>query len=180
MIDFRFHLISIVAVFLALGIGILMGSLALGDNLVRHLESRVSEVRERNDELLAEVGRLRSQVEELESFGAAVEPMLVEGALAGAEIVVAELPGSDTDLASQVRSAVEAAGGEVAAKVTLTERFTLGGEVEMDQLAIILRSTSNDPAELRAEAGAEVGRLMGASAAAEVEGEELLAAGRLQ
>jgi hypothetical protein len=37
MIDFRYHLISIVAVFLALGIGILMGSYVLGEGLVKQL-----------------------------------------------------------------------------------------------------------------------------------------------
>jgi hypothetical protein len=180
MIDFRFHLISIVAVFLALGIGILMGSLALGDNLVRHLENRVTEVRERNDELLAEVGRLRAMVEGFESFGAAVEPMLVDGALAGTEVVLVELSGGDGGLGSRVASAVEDAGGGIAATVRLTERFALGGDAEIDQLALIIGSTSGDPAQLRLEAGAEIARLMGAGASAQVEGEELLAAGRLQ
>ncbi|HZB78913.1 MAG TPA: copper transporter, partial [Actinomycetota bacterium] len=58
MIDFRYHLISIIAVFLALGIGILMGSLVLGENLVDQLERDLAGIERRNDELQAAIEEL--------------------------------------------------------------------------------------------------------------------------
>ena len=47
MIDFRYHLVSIVAVFLALGLGILMGTAVLNDALVKSLRDDIITATER-------------------------------------------------------------------------------------------------------------------------------------
>ncbi|MDQ3767632.1 MAG: copper transporter, partial [Actinomycetota bacterium] len=60
MIDFRYHLISLVAVFLALGLGILLGSAVLGQNFTSRLRRAVENVEGSNDRLRAanaEMGR---------------------------------------------------------------------------------------------------------------------------
>ncbi len=51
MISWRYHLISIVAVFLAFGLGVLTGTTVLNDNLVRNLKSQTKNLTADLDEL---------------------------------------------------------------------------------------------------------------------------------
>ena len=46
MINFRFHLVSLVAVFLALGLGILVGSTVIDQGIVNRLDSEINHVQE--------------------------------------------------------------------------------------------------------------------------------------
>ena len=50
MINFRFHLVSLVAVFLALGLGILVGSTVVDQKIVDRLDSEINSVRKENSE----------------------------------------------------------------------------------------------------------------------------------
>ena len=68
MIHFRYHLISIVAVFLALGIGIVMGSTVIDKAIVNGLENRIDsaernsiERKQENDELRKAISSQDSQ-----------------------------------------------------------------------------------------------------------------------
>ena len=48
MINFRFHLVSLIAVFLALGLGILVGSTVVDQGIVNRLDSEINSVRKEN------------------------------------------------------------------------------------------------------------------------------------
>ena len=48
MINFRFHLVSLIAVFLALGLGILVGSTVIDQGIVNRLDSEINNVRKEN------------------------------------------------------------------------------------------------------------------------------------
>ena len=50
MINFRFHLVSLIAVFLALGLGILVGSTVIDQKIVNRLDTEIDSVRKENDE----------------------------------------------------------------------------------------------------------------------------------
>ena len=62
MVDFRFHLISIVAVFLALGLGILVGTGFLGGALVEELEGNIEAAEARNAENTQRITQLERKV----------------------------------------------------------------------------------------------------------------------
>lgn len=171
MIDFRYHVISLVAVLLALGVGVLMGTLAIGDNVVKDLRDRVKAVRDENDRRLAEVRRLEQRLEASQAFALAVQPRLTDGVLEGRPVVMLELPGTDGELTDAVRGAVEEAEGEVASTIVFGDKLALPGEAEREQLALILRSISSENADLIARTGAILGRRM-ALAAEEAAGEE--------
>ncbi|MBV9932696.1 MAG: copper transporter, partial [Actinobacteria bacterium] len=82
MINFRYHLVSLTAVFLALAIGIAMGATVVDQATVKLLRSQLDSVRTRanntntqNDALRAEVSRWRRFADQGDE--------LVRGVLAG-------------------------------------------------------------------------------------------------
>lgn len=157
MIDFRYHIVSIVAVFLALGVGIMIGSGFLGEPLLEQLRRNVESVRADNSELRAEIDELRARLGAEAGFVEASKAYLVPSALAGERVVLFALAGSDDGLVDGVRSALTDAGAEIAGIVTLEERFALGSEEDAAALAAALGVPAADPAELRAEAGQLIG-----------------------
>ena len=62
MINLRYHLVSIIAVFLALGIGITMGSTFLNKAAVDQIDKNVRNAREEVRQVKSENAALREQV----------------------------------------------------------------------------------------------------------------------
>lgn len=165
MIDFRYHLISLIAVFLALGLGILMGSVVLSEKYVQRLENRVAQFEEEVDARREEVSQLNDRVDMFQEFALESQPILVEGALAGEEVVAFETDGADGALLDALAEMVEDAGGNLVSTITLTDRFASDDESQRDDLALIVGSASNQAPELRTEAGLLLGQRAAAVAA---------------
>jgi hypothetical protein len=163
MIDFRYHLISLIAVFFALGLGILMGSVVLDEQLVERLENRVTGFADSNDELRRRVSDLDDRVDAFQAFTTEAEGRLLGGALVDERVVVVEFEGTDGSVTDGVRQAVEMAGGRVVTTITLTNRIALTGTAERDQLALILRSSAATNRGLRIELAEELGGRMAAA-----------------
>ena len=51
MVNFRFHIVSLIAVFLAIGLGILMGSAVVKGAIVDRLDREIDQVRKESDNL---------------------------------------------------------------------------------------------------------------------------------
>lgn len=163
MIDFRYHLISLIAVFLALGLGILMGSVVLDEQLVERLEGRVKGFADSNDALRRRVSDLDDRVDAFEAFTTEAEGRLLRGTLADRRVVVVEFEGTDGAVTDGLREAVETAGGTVVTTITLTDRLALSGAAEREQLALILRSSAGTTGGLRIELAEELGVRMAAA-----------------
>ncbi|MEA2433216.1 MAG: hypothetical protein QOG54_673 [Actinomycetota bacterium] len=164
MIDFRYHLISLIAVFLALGLGILMGSVVLDEQLVNRLNDRVNGLSTSLDERRAEVEDLRTTMDTFQDYAQATQAQLISGELAGDQIVAITFEGTDGSVVDAISDSIDTAGGTVVSRLTLTDRFALRDQAERDQLALILRSTSGTAAELRDEAGTDLGLRAAAAA----------------
>lgn len=170
MIDFRYHLISLIAVFLALGLGILMGSVVLSEKYVKRLENRVERFGNALDTSRQQVSDLNDRVNALQEFSLEAEPRLVDGALKGQEVVAFEVDGTEEDVLGALAGTIEVAGGRLVSTISLTERFSLVDQPERDQLALIIGSASNLPGELRQETAALLGLRAAAAAGARVDG----------
>ncbi|MEA2499284.1 MAG: hypothetical protein QOH26_1689 [Actinomycetota bacterium] len=157
MIDFRYHLISIVAVLLALSIGIVMGTGVLGGPLLEDLKDRVEEVRTQNAELRDDINALQARISAQQEFAEATGEYLLPGRLAGEDVVVLEFEGVAGGLVDEVRNEVEDAGGRIASTISVSKKFGLADQTEIDQLALVLSSASSDPDELRREAAVAIG-----------------------
>jgi hypothetical protein len=76
VINFRFHLVSLVAVFLALALGVVMGSTVIDRAIVDRLSSQIDSVKKRADAERAENRTLRDQIKGLETFIAQSQPQV--------------------------------------------------------------------------------------------------------
>ncbi len=173
MIDFRYHIISLVAIFLALGVGILLGSATFGQNITKRLRDSIENVRVTNEQLREENGEAQARIQNDEEFATAVEPSLLDDALLGQTVVVFEIEGGDSSVLENSRVAIESAGGSVTGTVALTPVLALEAEADRAALQRILRSSATDPEDLRSSFGRTLG-LRAAAAAAEPGGDNLL------
>jgi Copper transport outer membrane protein, MctB len=153
MIDFRYHLISIVAVFLALGVGILMGSYVLGEGLVNQLRREFRAIEEDNDNLQARVTELEAEIDTADAFASRAVEWMRPGTLAGRDVVFFSYEGTDGALGDEVQTAVEEAGGSIASSISVTDELALTSPAARDQLALILSSAESTGNALRAELG---------------------------
>ena len=117
MINLRYHIVSITAVFLALGIGITMGSTFLGkatldriDNNVKDARERVREVNEENSELRRQVNLSRSRSADLTE--AALGRMFTDR-LTDVPVVLVAAEGVDRDAHTERPQLVHGQAGPV-------------------------------------------------------------------
>ena len=113
MLDFRYHALSLVAVFLALAIGILLGT-TLGDQVVSEANRDLSESLRRDvTEARSASRQARAALDDRERFISASFDRLAGDGLRGRNVAIVasgELPGG---VESGVRDAVQDAGGGV-------------------------------------------------------------------
>src|SRR5213078_3821940 len=81
MIDFRYHLVSIVAVFLALGLGLLVGATALQPTALGGLIRLSQQERKQIDSALATNRQLSRQIASNDQFAQSVAPQLLDQVL---------------------------------------------------------------------------------------------------
>ncbi|HWN73263.1 MAG TPA: copper transporter [Solirubrobacterales bacterium] len=109
----RYHTASLIAVFLALAIGILIGAEFGGDalkntrkDLEHSLVGNLQDARSRADELSDQLNRS-------DEFGERVYPVLTRGRLAGKRIAIIALGGLPSDLTSDVEDALGPTGARL-------------------------------------------------------------------
>lgn len=115
MFDFRYHVASLAAVFLALVIGILVGVGISGRGLVdktdkRFYQSQIEQLRSELDAANAQAGDLQQQQRSLKTFVQAAYPALMSGRLAGKRIAVVVVGSDDGSTGAAVQQALQDAG----------------------------------------------------------------------
>lgn len=157
MISWRYHLVSIVAVFLALGLGVLTGTTVLNDNLVRNLKAQTRTLRTDLDELRASVGDLQSQLGTMEAFTEQAMPYLVGDRLVTSQVIVVTEDGVDGKAVAQARRALDLASAEVLTTLTVLPAMAAGTPTDQLDLARLLGSPGEtDPDQLTATAAASL------------------------
>jgi len=112
MFDFRYHVTSLAAVFIALVIGILVGVAISGRSLIRDTERRVLE----NDiavleEQLADAERQIGQQNALEEYERQTYPAVMEGRLADRRIGVVYVGSAEGEVAAGIQETIDRADG---------------------------------------------------------------------
>lgn len=131
MINFRFHLISLVAVFLALGVGVAMGASFVDRATVDSLRDRVDALdegyRRRGDEVQALTAQLESadaQAAALAGEGSAA----LAGRLADQPLVLVTTDGVPGDVLDATRTSLAASGAVEAGTVRLQPSLDLSDD----------------------------------------------------
>jgi hypothetical protein len=131
VIDFRYHALSLVAVFLALGIGIVLG-VTVGDSLVSDADRNL------RDSLREDVEEARDQARDQEALGERRDdvieetaPEVADGRLRGRRVALVafdELPGSVSDA---VEEALELGGARLTRTAIVTPEDRTRGLARM-------------------------------------------------
>jgi hypothetical protein len=168
MIDFRYHLVSIVAVFLALAIGIVLGSTELQGDTIDALRSSSNLL---SSELSASNNQrdsYRQQVQTDEQFLQTAEPRLLANELQGDQIVIVTEPGASSTVVSQIKQAAALAGATVTGEVALQPTFNdLSGATQSslsalnDSQASIAQTTLATPSNQQTASQQQAAQLIG-------------------
>jgi hypothetical protein len=113
MINFRFHLVSLVAVFLALAVGVVMGSTVIDRAIVDRLSSQIESVRRRSDARRAENEQLKAEREQLRGFIEQVVPVAIGQRLRGVPVAMVAMRGVDGETVRAAAETLRAAGASV-------------------------------------------------------------------
>lgn len=138
MINFRFHLVSLIAVFLALALGVVVGSTVIDRAIVDGLEARIDVVERNAEEVRSENDELRERLGELDDFVEQVAPYAIDEHLDGESVVVLAVRGIDEDAVRSVVGTLRQAGAEAPAILWLEPSWALVEDDRRSALAEIL------------------------------------------
>lgn len=151
MINLRYHIVSITAVFLALGLGIATGSSFLGARGIDQVERNVdnarreaAEARAARDELSAEVADLREVERELLEEGSEA---IFSNDLADLPVVVLTVDGIDEASFDALRAALESSRAQFEGTLRVNEKLVDDGAA--DELAEVIGEPTLVGAALR-------------------------------
>ncbi|MBJ8348225.1 copper transporter [Antrihabitans sp. YC2-6] len=123
MISLRQHAISIAAIFLALAVGIVLGSQTIASGMLSGLRSDKDDLQQQADDLQSENNQLNLQLGAADGFDAATAGRVVRGTLDRRTVVLVTTPDVDPGDVDGVARIIEAAGGTVTGKVALSPAF---------------------------------------------------------
>lgn len=123
MIDFRYHLVSIVSIFLALAVGIVLGAGPLKEDIGNSLTTEVGKLRDDKAALRTEVDAATEAAKARDEFTAAGNRTLLADRLSGTTIAVVVLPGADGNLVRDTTSTLTAAGATIGSTVTVLDSW---------------------------------------------------------
>lgn len=152
MINLRYHIVSLTAVFLAIGIGLTLGSTFLDRATVDNFDAQLDNLQTRLGDREERINELEDQVDERGARDAALDEqadVLLTDRLAGVPTVVISARGLDeADVQATIQSLV-VASADVQGVWWLTERWRLDDDGEITDLATVLDEDSTDPSRLR-------------------------------
>ncbi|WP_353953531.1 copper transporter [Knoellia sp. S7-12] len=123
MIDFRYHLVSIVSVFMALAVGIVLGAGPLQGQIGDTLTQEVTQLREDRAALRTELETARKAGETRDEFTEAARARLVGGTLNNTRVALIVLPEADADDVNAVSDTLAASGASVVSRTTVEDAW---------------------------------------------------------
>jgi hypothetical protein len=113
LINFRFHLVSLVAVFLALALGVMMGATVIDRAIVNGLEARISTVGKRADRTRDENLALKARLDALEAYADQALPFVVGERLRGVPVAMLAVRGVDDGAVRRTAETLKGGGALV-------------------------------------------------------------------
>ncbi|MFW0162987.1 copper transporter [Actinomyces sp. SKVG-SVH-4(1)] len=140
MIDFRYHLVSLISVFLALAVGVVLGAGPLQNSLGTALNDQVTALRENRNATQAKLEQTETAVNERDSYITQAATSLLPGTLASKNVAMVLLPEANAEDADAIATQLKNAGATVTGRVSMTStwvdlsrenyRSTFSGQVQ--------------------------------------------------
>jgi hypothetical protein len=138
MVNFRFHLISLIAVFLALGLGILVGSTVVDEAIVDGLRGEIDDAKEESSSVKAENDRLKDELGLADDYIGENASFAVESRLDDVPVAVFAERGVEGDVLDDAMALLRAAGADAPAVFWLEDDWEL---TESSQLSALKDAT---------------------------------------
>ena len=130
MISLRTHAISLAAVFLALAIGVALGSGLLSNTVLSALRDDKHELQNQIETLTDDNNALNEKLNSAAEFDAQMAPRIVRDTLRDTAVVIFRTPDAVDDDVATLERLVGQAGGTVTGTVTLTQEFIEANSAE--------------------------------------------------
>ena len=135
MIDFRYHLVSIVAVFLALAIGIVLGSTELQGPTYNLLNQTTAKLQNELNQASSQRDAAQQQANLGQNYAQAVEPVVLHDLLAGQRLLIITEPGAPASVVTAIsNAATQDAGATVTGQIALQSKFFDNSDTTLDGL----------------------------------------------
>lgn len=137
MINFRYHLVSLIAVFLALAVGIVMGSTVVDQAIVDGLRGQIRRVERESDDRKADNAMLREELRRTDDALAEAVPFAVDDRLREIPVLVLAERGVDGDVLQDALDMLRDAGADAPGVVWFNEKWRVSDGGDREELAQI-------------------------------------------
>ncbi len=158
MISLRYHIVSIAACFLALAIGVVLGSTALNGSLLSGLADQKEDLGTQVADLEAQRNTLNARLGDADVFAGAMGPKIVAGQLDKRSVVLVTTEDAKPSDRDALKQLIGQSGAAVTGEIQLTEAFS--DPMRSDQLRDIV--TRLQPAGVQFPTAGDPGTLAGA------------------
>lgn len=123
MIDFRYFLVTIAAIFLALAVGIALGAGPMKGGLDAQLRASVEQLGKEKNELRQQMEQMEQIDKYRDAFASEVAPGLIRNRLTGQRVALVVLPDADSGVVKRLRDSLTESGATVTGTVQVTSKW---------------------------------------------------------
>ena len=152
MINFRFHLASLIAIFLALALGVVVGAGVIDRGVVDTLNGRLDSVESKADRIQGENDVLRGENSELTDAIGAMQCPAVDNTLLAEDIGIVAVRGVDDAAVKNTIAAATCGGGSVTGTLWLEDKWALANDDDVAAMAQAVGSSSKRKETVRTAA----------------------------
>ena len=138
MVNFRFHLVSLIAVFLALGVGIIVGSTVIDQATVQGLERNVKSLTGQRSDARQERDEARQSLSRWQKFDGELPAEVLAGRLTDVPVLLVAVEGVDPKLTERLHQWLATAKADDLGTLTLTAKLSLTADDDRRAVASIL------------------------------------------
>lgn len=123
MINFRYHVVSTAAVFLAVALGVIVGTTAVNGPFADGLASRVEKMGKENQKLREDLDHARDEAQQQGRFATEALPWTIGNRLNGKRIGIITTADADQEYVQRVVEALRTVGATITGRVSFQKRF---------------------------------------------------------
>jgi hypothetical protein len=131
VIDFRYHIVSIVAIFFALGAGVVLGAGPLKGTTTEVVQAQANRDRTALEDARAELIQVKALDKYRDDYVTKVTTGLTDGKLTGKKVTIVTMPNADGDLVNTTQDSLEKAGAQVTTRVSLDSKLFDPGQRQL-------------------------------------------------
>jgi hypothetical protein len=150
MVTFRFYLVSVVAFFLALAVGVVVGSV-LDEGISRGLQERLDRVEGNLDDTVTLIDEKNEEIADLQEFARSVSPFAGEDRLTDTTTLVVAEPGIANQAVEDTVGSLRAAGSSVEGIVWIEAAWSLSEEEDRRRFAEIAGESGRTVQQLQSD-----------------------------